>query len=139
MAVVESRSVGGVTRQTWDDAGNGTFTEYGADGVTVVSSRAYTAAELAWRTERAATAQAKANAVALYAVATQAIVDLIAEMPTLIGYRDGVGAPTNATINANPAAYIRAAYGDLVQTRQALIAVARVVAGATSSTDVGAG
>lgn len=139
MAVVESRSVGGVTRETWDDAGNGTYTQYGADGVTVVSSRAYNAAEIAWRTERQTTAQAKANAVALYAVATQAITDLIAEMPTLVGYRDATTAPTNATINANPAAYVRAAYGEMIQTRKAVIAIARVVAGATSTTDTGAG
>ena len=138
MAVVESLWVGGVARKTWDDAGAGTVTEYAADGVTVVSTRAYDASELAWRAERAVTAQAKVNSSALYATARDAITALLAEQPTLKAYAAGTGAPTNATINANPATYLRAAYGELVQTRAALIAVARVVAGQTDSTDTGA-
>ena len=132
MAVIDSRVVGGVVREQWTDVAGGTYTAFDAAGQ-VVSTRAFTAPELAWLAEWQARQAERANVAALQAEARTRVADLLASMATLRASRD----MANATINANPAAYIKGLANQLLVTDRALVAAVRVLVGVVDSTDTG--
>ena len=132
MAVIDSRVVGGVVREQWEDTAGGTYRMFDAAGVEV-SSRGFTAPELAWLAEWQARQAERANVVALQAEARTRVAELLTSMGTLRTARDA----TNATINANPAAYIKGCANQLLVTDRALLAALRILVGVVDSTNTG--
>ena len=132
MAISESRVINGVVRAAWDDAAE-TYTEYGADGVTVTLTRAYTAVELAIKAGRVAQATAGTNSTTLRSQAQAAIDELLADRTGL----QGVAAVTNAAILAAPGPYVKGVAAALDRSDKRLVQVIRLVSGLLSTTDSG--
>lgn len=132
MAVSESRIVNGVVRAVWDDADE-TYTEYAPDGTTVTLSRPYTAVELLVKADRVARITAGNNSASLRSQAQAAIDDLLADRAAL----QNAASATNATINANPAPYIKGIAQALDRTDKRLVQVIRLVSGLLATTDAG--
>ena len=133
MAVSESRVIDGVVRATWDDDLE-QYREFAADGVTATLTRAYTAVELLVKADRAARVTAAANSATIRSQAQAAIAQLLADRTAVAG----LGSTANATINANPAAYVKGTANALDRTDKYLIQVIRLVAGLLDTTDSGA-
>lgn len=132
MAVSETRIVDGVVRATWDDDLE-QYREFSPDGTTVTLTRAYTAVEQALKAARVAQATAGANGATLRAQAQTAITQLLADRTAVANL---AGTP-NATINANPAGYVKGVANALDRTDKYLIQVIRLVAGLLDTTDSG--
>lgn len=132
MAVLDSRTVGGVVREQWTDVAGGTYTQFDAGGVQV-STRPFNAAELAWLAQWQTQQTERANVSVLQSEARTRVADLLTSMGTLRTARDA----TNATINANPAAYVKGAINQLLVTDRALLAALRILVGVVDSTDTG--
>lgn len=108
-----------------------TYTEYGTDGVTVTLTRTYTTVELLEKAERSALRTVSLNSEALRAQAQAAIDKLMANRKALAT----LAAATNATINANPAPYIKGVGAALDEATQRLVQVIRIVSGLLAVTD----
>lgn len=132
MAVSESRVIDGVVRATWDDDLE-QYREFAADGTTATLTRAYTAVELLVKAGRVAQATAGTNGATLRAQATVAIAALLADRTAV----QGLSATANATINANPAAYVKGVANALDRTDKYLVQVIRLVSGLLDTADSG--
>lgn len=133
MAVEESRIIDGVVRATWDDDLE-QYREFAADGITATLTRAYTTVELLIKADRAARVAAGDNSSALRSQAQAAITQLLADRTAVAG----LGGTANATVNANPAVYVKGVANALDRTDKYLIQVIRLVAGLLDTTDSGA-
>jgi Na+/alanine symporter len=125
--------VGGVRREFWDDTTR-LYTTWNAAGVQT-SQRAYTPAEAGAADAAAAAATARTNEATLVEQLRLTIDALITSRATL---KATVLDPTNATINSNPAAVIKAVAKAVRDDEQTLLRLCRVIARQLDSTDTGA-
>ena len=123
----------GRLREQWDDTAR-TYRRWDASGA-LVEQRAYTTAENADADARAAQSTAAANEATITDQVRAAIDALIASRATI---KSTVLDPTNATINAGPAPYIKALAKAVRDDEQTLIRVCRLLSRQLDSADAGA-
>jgi hypothetical protein len=130
---IDSFDQTGRLRERWDDATR-TYRRWDTAGV-LVEQRAYTAAENADADARAAQSTAAANETTITDQLRAAIDALIASRATI---KSTALDPTNATINSNPAAVIKALAKAVRDDEQTLIRVCRLLSRQLDSADAGA-
>lgn len=128
-----ARYEGGILRELWDDAAR-LYTSWDAAGVQTLQ-RAYTAAESAALDAAVAAATARTNEATLVEQLRATIDALIASRATI---KSSVLDPTNATINSNPAAVIKAVAKAVRDDEQTLIRLCRLLARQLDTVDTGA-
>jgi len=131
--IVNTIIIDGVDRVVWD-SDQGVVT-YEADGATVTSTRPFTDLEQRY----VAFALVGVNATNT-ATLNQDLITAIDTMLTGLTQVQEFAAGTlvsDATINANPAVYMKLVAAELVEVEQNVIAVARLASGQTESPDTG--
>lgn len=122
---VNSIEVDGVVRFTWDSETG--VTEYADDGVTVVSTRAFTESEQAY-SDSVEVVTLRDTTADLYGAAKAAIVTLRAGLVVVDNFASGVTG-TDAQIKTNPQVYMRALASEVAEIERTVIALAMLVAG----------
>lgn len=130
---IDSFDQAGRLREQWDDATR-TYRRWDAAGA-LVETRAYNATETADAAARLAQATAAANEATLTDQLRLTIDALIASRATI---KATALDPTNATINSNPAAVIKAVAKAVRDDEQTLIRLCRLLARQLDTTDTGA-
>lgn len=132
--IVKAFNINGADRVVWD-SDRGVVT-YDVDGVTETGVTPFTAMEQEF-VRLIMFETARDNRTILQDEAVGSITTMLTGIQQVQDFAAGTLVP-DATINANPAQYMRLVAAELVEVEQNLIAVARLVAGQTESANTGA-
>lgn len=134
--ILGERQIAGVVRERWTDDNAGTYYELAADGVTVVAQRPFTTIEKAWLADDAAMRASRANFGQLRTAGLAQLQEFLVEIAKAKADR-ATAARVVTWNNAALSTAIVALMDHIIVSEQATARLARIVLGATDSTDIG--